>query len=99
MIDYTAIIFKDPDSGFAVTFPDLPGCVAFARTLPDAPGVAWRALSVHFDEMRKAGELIPAPTDHEMLASDPDNANGMAIVVEGEPELRLPGARQIGDSG
>jgi predicted RNase H-like HicB family nuclease len=99
MIDYTAIVFKDPDSGFAVTFPDLPGCVAFAQTLPDVPRIAWRALSVHFYEMRKAGELIPAATAHGMLASNPDYADGMAIEVEGVPELRLPGARQLDDSG
>ena len=59
MRQFVAIIFKDPDGGFAVTFPDLPGCVAFTATLDVAPVVATAALAGHLEEMAARGEPVP----------------------------------------
>jgi predicted RNase H-like HicB family nuclease len=81
MRQFVAIVFKDPDGGFAVTFPDLPGCVAFASTLQDAPGVATRALAQQLEDMEAHGEPVPDPWPLESLIGHPDNANAMAIRV------------------
>jgi predicted RNase H-like HicB family nuclease len=81
MPTFTALAFKDPDHGFAITFPDLQGCVALVERLPAADRVAARALVSHLAELRAAGETIPAPTPTEVLLDDPDNVAGMAITV------------------
>jgi predicted RNase H-like HicB family nuclease len=81
MRQFVAIIFKDPDGGFAVTFPDLPGCVAFTATLDVAPVVATAALAGHLEEMAARGEPVPEPSTLEALTGKPDNSDGMAMRV------------------
>jgi predicted RNase H-like HicB family nuclease len=81
MRQFVAIIFKDPDGGFAVTFPDLPGCVTFAATLDDAPVAAMRAIAEHLEEMASRGEPVPEPSTLEALTGNPDNADGIAMHV------------------
>jgi len=44
-MDYIAIIHKDPDSDFGVSFPDFPGCITAGRTLDEAKEMAREALS------------------------------------------------------
>jgi predicted RNase H-like HicB family nuclease len=81
MRQFVAIIFRDPDGGFAVTFPDLPGCAAFATTLDDAPGVAPRALAEHLEDLAARGQPVPEASTLEVLTSNPDNADGIAMRV------------------
>jgi predicted RNase H-like HicB family nuclease len=81
MPQYVAILFADHGDGFAVTFPDLPGCVAFAQSTKDAPSVAARALAYHLEEMRASGETIPDPTSEAELMAAPDNAGGHSMPV------------------
>ena len=44
---YIALIHKDADSDFGVSFPDLPGCITAGRTLDEARLMADEALAVH----------------------------------------------------
>jgi predicted RNase H-like HicB family nuclease len=81
MRQHVAIVFEDPDSGFAVTFPDLPGCVVFAQSMADAPGLAVWALAEHLNDMFEAGEPIPASTSIAILVTLPQNSEGVAIGV------------------
>jgi predicted RNase H-like HicB family nuclease len=41
---YIAVIHKDADSDFGVSFPDLPGCITAGRTLDEARVMAAEAL-------------------------------------------------------
>jgi len=86
MRQFVAIIFKDPDGGFAVTFPDLPGCVTFAATLDDAPVVAIRAIAEHLEDLAASGQPVPEPSTLEALTGNPDNADGMAMRVPPDDE-------------
>ena len=43
-MDYIAIIHKEPDSDFGVSFPDFPGCITAGRTLDEAKEMALEAL-------------------------------------------------------
>jgi len=58
-MDYVAIIHKDPDSDFGVSFPDFPGCITAGRTLDEAKALALEALTGHIEVMREAGNLCP----------------------------------------
>ena len=44
-MDYVAIIHKDHDSDFGVSFPDFPGCITAGLTLDEAKGMALEALT------------------------------------------------------
>jgi len=37
---YIALIHKEPDSDYGVSFPDLPGCISAGLTLDEARAMA-----------------------------------------------------------
>ena len=61
MKTYPALIHKDPDSCYGVTFPDFDGCVSAGDTLEEAVKMAHEALEFHIEGMVTAGEEIPEP--------------------------------------
>jgi len=71
-MDYIAIIHKDPDSDFGVSFPDFPGCITAGRTLEEAKDMALEALTGHIGVMRDTGEPVPAPSNFDEVMNDPD---------------------------
>lgn len=73
MASYIALIHKDENSAFGVSFPDFPGCVTAGDTLDDAARMATEALTGHIETMREFGETIPAPTPlNEIITADAD---------------------------
>jgi predicted RNase H-like HicB family nuclease len=65
MTSYIAIVHKDPDSDFGVSFPDFPGCITAGSTMDEAMAMAQEALAVHADFMRKEGQELPSPMTME----------------------------------
>jgi predicted RNase H-like HicB family nuclease len=61
MRKYIAVIHKDPERGYGVTFPDFPGLIAFAAFLEGAPDVAASHLTIHLDEIEQGGRALPEP--------------------------------------
>lgn len=66
---YIALIHKEPESGYGVSFPDVPGVVALADTLDEAIAEGAAALDFAFEDW--AGEP-PHPRSLEMLREDAD---------------------------
>ena len=66
---YIALIHKEPDSGYGVSFPDIPGVIAVADTLDDALRDAAEALSFAFEDWQG---IRPLPRTLDTLRSDPD---------------------------
>jgi predicted RNase H-like HicB family nuclease len=64
---YVALVHKEPDSIFGVSFPDFPGCVAAADTYAAALEQAAEALALHVDGMQQDREAIPAPRSVEAI--------------------------------
>jgi len=81
MPQYIAIIHKDPDSDFGVSFPDLPGCVSAGVDLDEAQAMAAEALALHLEGIASDGETIPAPSSLETIMADPENRDGIAVLV------------------
>ena len=81
MPQYIAIIHKDPDSDFGVSFPDLPGCVSAGVDLDEAQAMAAEALALHLEGIAADGETIPAPSSLETIMADPENRDGVAVLV------------------
>lgn len=59
---YPALIHKDKDSDYGVSFPDLPGCVSAGKTPEEAHRLAEEALQFHLDGMLEDEDPIPEPS-------------------------------------
>jgi len=81
MANYIAVLHKDPNSDFGVTFPDFPGCITAGSSIDEAKDMAHDALSLHIKGMLEDGENIPAPSKLENIMDDPDYSDGAAILV------------------
>ncbi|MCW7544045.1 type II toxin-antitoxin system HicB family antitoxin [Aurantimonas litoralis] len=81
MTDYIAIIHKEGDSDFGVSFPDFPGCVTAGRTLDDARTMAQDALVLHIEGLLEDGGALPVPSSLETVMADCGNREGVAILV------------------
>lgn len=80
-MDYVAILHKEENSDYGVSFPDIPGCVTAGKTLDEAKDMAAEALAFHLEGLREDGENIPAPSPLEDIAKNPDFADGFAFIV------------------
>jgi predicted RNase H-like HicB family nuclease len=67
MTHYIALIHKEADSGYGVSFPDVPGVIAVADTLDEALHEAGVALGFAFEDWE--GER-PAPRTLDELRED-----------------------------
>ena len=67
---YIALVRKDRDTSYGVSFPDVPGCISAGDTFEDAIANAAEALAGHFAVMRAYGESIPQPRSIEALRDD-----------------------------
>jgi predicted RNase H-like HicB family nuclease len=81
MRDYIALIHKDADSDFGVSFPDLPGVVTAGRDLDDARRLAEQALALHVEGLLEDGDAIPEPSSLDALMEDGDNRDGVAVLI------------------
>ena len=78
---YIALIHKDADSGYGVSFPDVPGVIAVADTLDDAIAEAAAVLAFAFEDW--VGER-PEPRTLEDLRQDAGfqrDASGAVVAV------------------
>ena len=57
-----AVVFEKSGNGYAAYVPDLPGCVAAARTRREVESLIESAIREHLDLMREYGYTIPKPT-------------------------------------
>jgi predicted RNase H-like HicB family nuclease len=74
---YIALVHKDEDSRFGVSFPDFPGVVTAAPILNEALARAEEALAQHVEGMAEHGEPIPPPTGF----AEEDNPDALPVLV------------------
>jgi predicted RNase H-like HicB family nuclease len=65
---YTFVFSPEPEGGFTVTCPALPGLVTYGETLEEARRMAHDAMAGLIDVMRDLGEPIPASDPPEAVA-------------------------------
>jgi predicted RNase H-like HicB family nuclease len=75
---YIALIHKEPDSGYGVSFPDVPGVTAVADTLDDALREGAVALGFAFEDWEGAR---PSPRTLDELRRDPEFLDWSADAV------------------
>lgn len=65
---YVALIHKERDSAYGVSFPDFPGCIgADDHSAEAAVRDAIEALAFHVEQMQADGEPIPKPRSLDEL--------------------------------
>jgi predicted RNase H-like HicB family nuclease len=80
-MNYIGLIHKDAGSDYGVSFPDFPGVITAGKDLDEARAMAEEALALHIDGLVADGEAVPEASSLEEVMSDPDNKDGVAILV------------------
>src|ERR1700733_3296223 len=88
MADYIALIHKEDDSDYGVSFPDFPGCVSAGSSLDEARRMGAEALAFHVEGMIEDGDPLPEPSTLDAVMRDPDNRDGVAILVPVDVKCR-----------
>ena len=88
MANYIAVVHKDPNSDFGVSFPDFPGCITAGSTIDEAKDMAHDALTLHIKGMLEDREEIPAPSKLEDIMADPEYSDAIAILVVSVSEAK-----------
>jgi predicted RNase H-like HicB family nuclease len=81
MAHYIALIHKDPDSDFGVSFPDFPGCITAGNTIQEASEMAREALGGHISAMVEEGLPIPGPSSLDQIMAELENRDGVAVLI------------------
>ena len=56
---YTAVFQKEPEGGYTVIIPALPGCVTYGETIEDAAIAAKEAIESYLGSLAKDNERAP----------------------------------------
>jgi len=56
---YKILLKEEPEGGYTVTVPVLPGCVTFGKTLNEAIDMARDAIEIYIENLVAMGEDIP----------------------------------------
>jgi len=56
---YKILLRREPEGGYTVTIPVLPGCVTYGKTLDDAVRMAREAVELYIETLAEKGEEIP----------------------------------------
>ena len=88
MANYIAIVHKEVQSDFGVSFPDFPGCITAGRDIDEAKDMAQDALALHTQGMLADGEPLPVPSRLEDIMADPDYADSTAYLVVAVPDAK-----------
>ncbi len=81
MAEYIALLHKDDDSDYGVSFPDLPGCVTAGSSLEEARKEAVEALALHLEGLRAENLPVPEPSELDSIIADPEYADQIAVFV------------------
>ena len=58
-LNYRVILREEPEGGYTVIVPSLPGCVTFGDTTDEALKMAKEAVELYIESLREKGEEIP----------------------------------------
>jgi predicted RNase H-like HicB family nuclease len=88
MRPFIAFIYREPNIGFCVTFPDLPGCLSSGGTIAEAIENATGALALYCHQLHDGDTPIPTPSWlHELGPQQPE---GLVALIPPPPDVALP---------
>ena len=84
---YQAFVTPEPDGGFSVGFPDLPGCLTCGDAFEESIFMAADAAKTWLASRMTHNEPIPKTTHHNA----PKSAESVFIFIETEPDYIICG--------
>jgi len=81
MKTFIALVHKEADSAWGVSFPDLPGCFSAADEMDELFAMAEEALSLWTEGMAEEGNPIPPTRDLSEISKDPEWEESLAESV------------------
>ena len=60
VLSYRILLRKEPEGGYTVTVPTLPGCITFGETIDEALVMAREAIELYLESLRAHGDDIPS---------------------------------------
>ena len=62
-LNYRILLRKEPEGGYTVIVPSLPGCVTFGDTINEALSMAKEAILLYLESLRAHGDEITTEDD------------------------------------
>ncbi|MBA7634284.1 hypothetical protein ES703_41867 [subsurface metagenome] len=62
-LSYRIILRPEPEGGYTVTVPALPGCITYGKTLEEAKKMALDAIKAYLESLKKHDEPIIDDSD------------------------------------
>jgi antitoxin HicB len=81
---YTVLLRTEPEGGYTVLVPALPGCVTCGDTIDEALRMAEEAIGCHVDALRDLGQSIPQDGPEFTLSAK--ELTGTLLVYRMSPE-------------
>ncbi|MCL4267387.1 MAG: type II toxin-antitoxin system HicB family antitoxin [Anaerolineae bacterium] len=63
VLNYRILLREEPEGGYTVTVPTLPGCVTYGADLNEAIVMGKEAIELYIESLSAHGEPIFAPGD------------------------------------
>ncbi|NJD78099.1 MAG: type II toxin-antitoxin system HicB family antitoxin [Candidatus Methanoperedens sp.] len=58
-LNYRVLLRKEPEGGYTVIVPSLPGCITYGDTIEEAIEMAREAIELYIESLKEHGEKIP----------------------------------------
>jgi len=58
-LSYRILLRKEPEGGYTVIVPSLPGCITYGDTIEEAIKMAKEAIELYIENLREHDEEIP----------------------------------------
>jgi antitoxin HicB len=62
-LTYRTLFHKEPEGGYTVIVPALPGCITYGETLDEALFMAKDAITLYLESLSEHGDPIPTEDD------------------------------------
>jgi len=66
LLRYRAIFRPEPEGGFTVTVPSLPGCITYGKNLSEAKMMGREAIELYLEDLQSHNEILPNDNDAYM---------------------------------
>ncbi len=59
VLKYRILLRKEPEGGYTVLVPSLPGCITYGENIEEALKMAKEAIELYIESLKAHGEEIP----------------------------------------
>ncbi|HDP35638.1 MAG TPA: type II toxin-antitoxin system HicB family antitoxin [Candidatus Hydrogenedentes bacterium] len=61
------VVVEQSETGYGAYVPDLPGCIAAAKTREEVTALIREAIEFHIEGLRESGQDVPLPQSDSIL--------------------------------